>query len=151
MPIGPYLYRGTTAGWPGNRTLQEEQITCTTTDPLVATLFAIECRNHGRAIILAANRGLFHGLMAPRNHFFEFESAINLKISPLQFSGIATRSLEVDESLAILREIGFDDVPIRLRDKAALRAELMYSFDADMRLNPEQLELFKLQMRGLHL
>lgn len=82
---------------------------------------------------------------------FRVRVAINLKISPLQFSGIATRSLEVDESLAILREIGFDDVPIRLRDKAALRAELMYSFDADMRLNPEQLELFKLQMRGLHL
>ena len=53
MSIGPYLYRGTTAGWPGNSVLQAERITCTSTDPLVATLFAIECRNHGRAIIAA--------------------------------------------------------------------------------------------------
>ena len=65
MSIGPYLYRGTTAGWPGNSVLQEEQITCTSTDPLVATLFAIECRNHGHAVILAVRTELFDKVLGP--------------------------------------------------------------------------------------
>ena len=93
MSIGPYLYRGTTAGWPGNPVLQEEEITCTSTDPLVATLFAIECRNHGPAVILAARQDQFLGLIAPTNHFFVFESAVNLYIPPLQFASKAEISL----------------------------------------------------------
>ena len=86
MSIGPYLYRGTTAGWPGNSVLQEEQITCTSTDPLVATLLPIECRNHGRAVILAAKRANFDGLLGPANHFSVIESAVNLHVPPLEFA-----------------------------------------------------------------
>jgi hypothetical protein len=66
-----YLYRGTTEGWPGSLALQNERMTCTTTDPLVATFFAIECRNHGSALILAAPSRLFEGLFGPPNHFPE--------------------------------------------------------------------------------
>jgi hypothetical protein len=72
MSFGPYLYRGTTTGWPGNPVLREQNITCTSTDPLVATLFAIECRNHGRAIVAVARQDKFVGLVAPENHFVVF-------------------------------------------------------------------------------
>ena len=148
MSIGPYLYRGTTAGWPGNIVLQEEKITCTSTDPLVATLFAIECRNHGRAIILASRRSLFDGLLAPANHFWEIESAINLKISPVEFSLSAEVSLEVEKALEILRDLGFGDIPIRIRDNVALRDELLYSYEAGERLNTQQLRGFNSRMLG---
>lgn len=37
-----YLYRGTTLGWPGTPTTSGEGITPTSTDPLIATLFAVE-------------------------------------------------------------------------------------------------------------
>jgi hypothetical protein len=137
----PYLYRGTTEGWPGNNVLQEQQITCTTTDPLVATLFAIECRNHGRAVILAARRELFGDLIGPPNHFALIESAVNLLISPLDFARRAI-ILEVDEILEVLREIGFDQISIRIKDKAARRETLISSYEAGHRLNEEQLQQF---------
>jgi hypothetical protein len=147
MSFGPYLYRGTTAGWPGNPVLQEEKITCTSTDPLVATLFAIECRNHGRAIIAVDRQDKFVGLVAPTNHFFVFESAVNLYVPPLQFAAQAEIILEVDMALAILNEIGFRDLPTRM-DKETRRQALMHTYAAAQRLNEEQLDWFNSRMLG---
>jgi hypothetical protein len=150
MSIGPYLYRGTTAGWPGNSVLQKEQITCTSTDPLVATLFAIECRNHGQAIVLAACRqdGSL-GFVAPSNHFFEIECAVNLYVHPLQFAMKAEVILEVDWALAILRELGFHDLPVRIRDKETLRGAILHTHAAGQRLTLEQLDWFSTRMLGV--
>jgi hypothetical protein len=36
---GPYLYRGTTRGWPGSEATQAIKMTCTSTDPFVAIHF----------------------------------------------------------------------------------------------------------------
>jgi hypothetical protein len=141
-----YLYRGTTVGWPGNGVLQEQQITCTTTDPLVATLFAIECRNHGRPAILAVLSNSFGGLIAPPNHFAVIESAVNLPISPSEFANRAEVILDVDRALEILRSLGFQDLPVRLRDKEALRDELLYTFEAGQRLDEDQLHRFSSRM-----
>src|SRR5437016_3765656 len=105
-----YLYRGTTEGWRGYPVLPGPAITCTTTDPLVATLFAIECRNHGHAVILAARADLFGGLIGPANHFDLIESAVNVLMSPLDFAQGAV-TLEIDRVLDTLREIGFDQIP----------------------------------------
>jgi hypothetical protein len=146
MSIGPYLYRGTTAGWPGNSVLQEEQITCTSTDPLVATLFAIECRNHGHAIILVIRKELFDNVPGPPNYFSISESAVNLRIEPAEIARRAEVALDVDESLWILRELGFEDIPVRLRGRAALQQELDESHAAGLRLNEEQIALFNRRM-----
>jgi hypothetical protein len=139
-----YLYRGTTEGWPGNAVLQTRQITCTTTDPFVAALFAIECRNHGHAVVLAARRDLFKGLIAPRNHFDILEYAVNVRISPLEFARQAVVILDVDEVVEVLREIGFDQIPIRIGDKWTLRQALLSS-KSRQRLNMEQIRLFNLR------
>ena len=147
MSFGPYLYRGTTAGWPGNPVLREEKITCTSTDPLVATLFAIECRNHGRAIIAVGRQDKFAGLVAPTNHFSIVESAVNLYIPPLQFVEKAEITLEVDRALTILNEIGFADLPIRM-DKETRRQALLYTYGAGQRLNEEQLSWFNSRILG---
>lgn len=150
MTIGPYLYRGTTTGWPGNIVLQEERITCTSTDPLVATLFAIECRNHGHAIVLAACRqNDLLGSRAPPNHFFEIECAVNLYIPPLQFAIKSDVILEVDRALAILRELEFHDLPVRIRDKETLRDAILHTYAAGQRLTEEQLDWFNTRMIGL--
>jgi hypothetical protein len=142
-----YLYRGTTEGWGGHPVLPVPPMTCTTTDPLVATLFAIECRNHGHAVILAAQRDLFEDLIGPANHFDLIESAVNLVISPLDFAQQAV-TLEIDRVVDILRDIGFDQMPIRLRDKWALREALVSSYDAGERLNAEQLRQFNTSVFG---
>jgi hypothetical protein len=146
MSFGPYLYRGTTAGWPGNSVLQEEQITCTSSDPLVATLFAIECRNHGHAVILVARRELFATVPGPLNYFSVSESAVNLRITPENFARRAEVVLDVDKSLRILDALGFADIPVRLEGRSALQQELDTSHAAGLRLNDEQIALFNGRM-----
>jgi hypothetical protein len=146
MPIGPYLYRGTTAGWPGNPVLQEQEITCTSTDPLVATLFAIECRNHGQAVTLVVRRELFHKVPGPPNYFSITECAENLRISPAEFATKLEVALNVGRSIQILRELGFEDIPVRLSGRAALQQELDESHAAGLRLNDAQIALFNGRM-----
>ena len=139
-----YLYRGTTEGWPGYPVRPGEEITCTTTDPLVATLFAIECRNYGRAVILAARHDMLEHLVAPANVFDIMESAVNLRCSPLEFASRAEFVLDVDESIAVLRVVGFVDVPVRLRAKSTLQQEVADSYSLGLRLNREQAQRFNI-------
>jgi hypothetical protein len=141
-----YLYRGTTLGWPGDNVLQELRITCTTTDPLVATLFAVECRNHGQPAILVARQELFDDLIADDNFFSVIECAVNVRMSPLEFAALAEAVLDVDNSLAILRELGFEEIPVRLSSKGALQFVLAETHLRGMRLNEEQLRLFNARM-----
>lgn len=142
MTNPPYLYRGTTVGWPGSRMLQEENITCTTTDPLVATLFAVECRNHGRAVILVARRELFRELHGAPNYFSVSEAAVNLQIVPVEFAKLAEIALGVERSIEILCEIGFQDIPVRLAGYAALQDEIDESHATGFRLNVQQIRHF---------
>lgn len=110
-----YLFRGTTRGWPGNDALWREGITCTTADPLVATLFAIECRNNGPAIILAARWDSFSEEERPdfTNHFWLMENEVVLWLPPVEFEKRAEVALEVDRALEILADLGFEGLPIR--------------------------------------
>jgi hypothetical protein len=140
-----YLYRGTTLGWPGYM-LEELRITCTRTDPLVATLFAVECRNHGRPAILVARRDLFGESNADDNFFSVIECAVNVRVSPIEFAAKAEVVLDVDDSLTILRELGFEEISVRLSRKSALQDVLEDTHLRGMRLNQEQLRLFEARM-----
>jgi len=143
-----YVYRGTTEGWPGNMSLQDEKMTPTTTDPLVATLFAIECRNHGPALILAAPRSLFEGLIGPANYFSVIESAVNLEIFPMEFAIMAKEKLDVDQSIAVLHEMGFQEMPVRLSGSYALQRTIDESYKAGLRLSEEQIRSYNSRMFG---
>jgi filamentous hemagglutinin len=145
MSLG-YLYRGTTEGWPGNPSLQEEQITCATTDPLVATLFAIHCRNYGQALVLVARKNLFDESIGPPNFFSVIESAVNLRLPPVEFARVAEIRLSVDRSVDILSELGFPNIPARLKDKSTLQQELAESHAAGVRLTKGQLQVFNLRI-----
>jgi hypothetical protein len=50
------LFRGTSVGWPGNFVPRYEGFTPTTVDPLVAALFAAECAQFGRPVIIICRR-----------------------------------------------------------------------------------------------
>ena len=126
--------------------LQEEQVTCTTIDPLVATLFAIECRDHGRAVILVARRELFAELHAAPNYFSVSEAAVNLQVVPVEFARMAEIALDVERSIEILREMGFQDIPVRLSGYSALQDEIDESHAAGLRLNAGQIRLFNARM-----
>ncbi len=103
----PYLYRGTTRGWPGNPGLQDLQMTCTTTDPLVATLFAIECLGHGEGIVYLAPRAPLERWAGPPNCFDDLECAVNIKIKPTEFLKHVQFGLHPHRTREILMEMGF--------------------------------------------
>ena len=131
-----YLYRGTTEGWPGNDASQRENRTCATSDPLVATLFAVECRNVGRAIIhvlrIAREQVLDSG-----NCFATEECERIVRLKPEEFASRAGSAIPVEKALAALASMGVE-VPSRLphgRLTKFLRSETR-------RLTPDEIALF---------
>jgi len=142
-----YLYRGTTMGWPGAATTRLGRMTPTTTDPLIAALFAIEARNKGRAILLAVRRGSIPELNE-MNHFTIFESAVNLDISPSEFAERAEVVMEVDVALEYLRMIGTANLPVRIQGNNALHEYLRDNHSTGSRLNLGQIRHFNQLMLG---
>lgn len=132
-----YYYRGTTRGWAGNPVLRDLKITCVTTDPFVAILFAIECRNHGQAAVLIAAKAEFETIEG-ENFFAIPESAVNLAISPEEFEDRAVVVVEVDRAIAVLEELGFHPIPIRLTSLGHLQREILETY-ASMRLTLAQI------------
>lgn len=138
-----YYYRGTTRGWPGNPVLQELGITCVTTDPLVAALFAVECRNHGAAAVILAAKARF--AVAESNLLDLVESAVNLRVAPIDFERSADLLVEVDLALDVLRDLGFT-LPVRLPFSQLMDA-LKDSFAAGDRLTLLQIREFDRRIR----
>ena len=50
------FFRGTSEGFAGSPTLQKIGVTPASTDPVVATIFAIEAENYGRGVVHIASR-----------------------------------------------------------------------------------------------
>jgi hypothetical protein len=135
----PYLYRGTTRGWPGTESNRSTGTTCTTTDPLVAAFFAIECRNKGHAVLLVMQRGLITEV--EENHFAIFEGAVNLSISPSEFEARAERSIDIDRAIGHLGAFGLR-LPVRIQGNTALHDLLKDTYAEGLRLSLGQINRF---------
>ena len=143
-----HLYRGTTPDWPGNEGLREAGCTPATTDPLVATLFAVLCRNHGASVALLVDRSSLEPFVGPANFFGEVGCAVNLRMQPSEFFRYVVRRVEVDRALEVLSGMGFDRLPVRLRSPEALRDELFETQELRQRLSPAQVAEFDRQVQG---
>ena len=145
-----YLFRGTTRGWPGNANSIEHQFTYTSLDPLVATLFAVECRNYGPAIVLMAQRGRFEEIPPGEldEVFQRTERSMTLSILPLKFASQADLILEVDRCLNVLADLGFTAVPSRINGKSHLQNTIEESDQLGHRLTSEQIREFTSRVRG---
>ena len=145
-----YLFRGTTRGWSGNDVLQREGITCATTDPLVATLFALECRRWGQAVILTIGvQNLTSEEQSDRENFFSvIEQAVNILIPPAEFEKRTDLVIEIDQALSILKDMGFANLPVRIPNRQALQDALEESHHLGQRLNREQILDFVARARG---
>jgi hypothetical protein len=114
---GPLLYRGTTPGWPGSRGLQAAGVTPMTTDPLVATLFALECLRHGPAIIQFCERAAVAGLLQPGNVLADLEREVVISVSPAEFTDrFECGIIDVHVAREILSELGYE-LPPTVADK----------------------------------
>jgi hypothetical protein len=116
----PLLYRGTSSGWPGNPVLSSLRITPTSTDPLVATLFAIECQRFGKGIVLGCRRAAVERLVGPSNVLSAIESEVVIDVTPLEFvERFVEWIIGVDAARNALVEMGFE-VPTFVGDKRVL-------------------------------
>lgn len=135
-----YVYRGTTAGWLGNACMQREERTCATTDPFIATVFAVQARNYGTAVVqfLEVAGGV---VLESGNAFDEIESEVVVPMSPADFTAAARAAVDVDVAIGVLRELGFE-IPSRLPSGQRLTHFLEMTFRRGERLSLEQRRLF---------
>ena len=140
-----YLYRGTSVGWPGNISLQRIRRTPVTTDPLVATLFALECRRHGSGVVHIASQSRLAGLIVPANVLAEVECEIGVNCTPLEFSGSYSEfRVTVELACEILNEMTID-VPQFIANHDRLQThleDLIEGRRGTTYLTPEQIERF---------
>ena len=123
-------------------------MTCTTTDPLVATLFAIECRNKGLAVVQLAPMAPVQDLIGPGNYFADLECAVNIRLEPAEFARYVLTEIDVDTAIAHLSDMGITDLPERIKDNFALQCELEYTRMKSQRLSDEQIAVFNGRILG---
>lgn len=130
-----FLFRGTTEGFAGSPGLQRIAITPTSTDPVVATIFAIEASNYGRGVVLVAPRA---GLpTVPGNVLAGIEAEIGVAMSPSTFAAHAS-SVGVAEARSALGQLG-----IQLPGSIS-RANLSSVLNNTPRLTGQQTESFRI-------
>jgi hypothetical protein len=142
--VWPYLFRGTTVGWPGNRSLQRVKMTPTSTDPLVATLFAMECIQHGEAIVYYARWETFKDRIRKPNVLARRECEVGVSMQPLEFAASAKGRIHALAARAILASMGFQ-IPPRITDRGFLTTSINQS---DRRLTLEELRFFWHKITG---
>jgi hypothetical protein len=82
-----FVFRGTTEGYPGGQNSIEIPYTCTSTHPLKALWFALECfqQNPDTACIYIARTENLKEISSGYNHFHKLESEIGFFIRPASF------------------------------------------------------------------
>lgn len=96
-------------------------LTPTTTDPIVATLFAAESARFGSAVVLIGDYDKCRKIAGPGNQFVDLEREVIVRVSPLDFQ---TRHVQqwitLEMSRIALGSIGIE-VPVLIGNKKALR------------------------------
>lgn len=105
-----YLFRGTSEGFPGNRSLQITGSSPTSTDPAVATILAINSKSYGNGVVHIVLpqelQGITYGVSNNVLDKLELEIVVGLK--PLDLAKKATMTIPVDESVKILKGLGIE-------------------------------------------
>ena len=134
----PYLFRGTSVGWPGSKSLQKVRMTPASTDPFVATLFALECNQHGEGVVYFAPWETFKDRVRKPNVLARRECEVGLSMLPREFATETKGRVPALKSREILVSMGFQ-VPKAIRDKGFLGTSINLS---DRRLTLAELRYF---------
>lgn len=108
---GPF-FRGTSKGYAGNRTSQLLGLTSVSTDPVVATIFAIQSQTrHGvTGLVHVAIPNDLAGLRFVEGHpaYRELELELRIELLPAEFSKRASITLTAQKARAILKGMGIE-------------------------------------------
>jgi hypothetical protein len=135
-----FYYRGTTREWPGSEALQSLNLTPVTTDPLIATLFALESSRFGEGVVYLCLKSEVAEMIDSGNVLSELERELVIGVSPKEFAErLVAITIEAQSARTILAEMGYE-LPARIADKnildwhlrasARLRDQDVASFDA---------------------
>ncbi|HUE73075.1 MAG TPA: hypothetical protein VMP01_19480 [Pirellulaceae bacterium] len=138
----PFLYRGTTVGWPGNDVLQQLGLTPTTEDPIVATLFAFWSARYGEAIVQACEVRAVAALVHPSNWRSQVECEVVIAVAPAAFTQkYVVTSIRAQTARTLLAEMSYELAPgfadlneflIRLKETPRLSEREIERFDEMM-------------------
>jgi hypothetical protein len=125
-------------------------MTYTTLDPLIATLFAVECRNHGQSIILATPRGRFAELDPSLTdaYFRRLERSVTLDVLPLEFTEGATHEVDVEQAINFLKPLTSDWLPERIHGISGLASALDEALARRLHLPDDSIRHFAAIMRS---
>nr|WP_238691736.1 LysM domain-containing protein [Xanthomonas arboricola] len=134
------LFRGTTQGFPGNPVLQQLGITPASTDPLVATVFALEGKAiGGDAVILTGGMRRFGaGDIEVGNIRSSLEREVQVNMRPSQFEALAPNSIPVDTARKVLSDMGVANLPPTITGSHQATQIL----ETTSRLTPAQIQEF---------
>ncbi|NEW47116.1 DUF6531 domain-containing protein [Nocardia cyriacigeorgica] len=121
------LFRGTTTGYEGSPGTQRVGITPTSTDPGVATIFAIHSERFGESVVQIARSSDLTGVER-YSGYIPSEAEVGLGMSPSEFASRASieipasaaRSILSDIGISLPNSIGIDDLTPLLRDTPKL-------------------------------
>jgi hypothetical protein len=86
-----YVFRGTTIGYPGNTASQTLPVTCTSSNPVVALLFALECANSfpDDSVIYLGNMATLSSYQSHANVLAFFEREVIFALKPVDFYALS--------------------------------------------------------------
>jgi hypothetical protein len=118
--VDDFLFRGTSAGYAGNPALQRLGVTPTSTDPLIATLFAADSARYGSGVVLITSRRVVPTIEG--NVLSALEAEVGVELAPAVFATRAI-SIPIEVSRNALAKMGFE-TPAILGSRDALSAAI---------------------------
>lgn len=105
-----YVFRGTTIGFEGNGNSVGLRYTCTSTHPLKALWFALECYQKfpEQSVVYVADRHKLGELSTNSNHFQDYEEEIAFQILPKYFYPLCEGYLHVTDLQKIMKDQGLE-------------------------------------------
>ncbi|WP_269507033.1 hypothetical protein [Burkholderia sp. IMCC1007] len=132
-----HLFRGTSPGWVGSLGAQATAVSATT-DPSIATVFALEARGQaGQAVVQFGPRSSI-GTFDLGNWMAAQEREVGVLMSSKDFAARAPSFVPVDTARQVLGELGMPKLPYTVASPSA-RSMLL---DAVPKMTPEQVAEF---------
>ncbi|HEU5383588.1 MAG TPA: RHS repeat-associated core domain-containing protein [Ktedonobacteraceae bacterium] len=104
------LFRGTSPGYPGGANAQRLGVTSTSTDPVVATTFAVNAETqYGAGVLHIALPGDLEGVkISEGNVLANLEQEVGVWILPQEFADRASITIDASTARDILADMGID-------------------------------------------
>ena len=134
---GMNLFRGTSPGWAGSPGAQATAVSAST-DPYIATVFALEARGQAGQAVLQFGTKADVGTFDVGNWMAEQEREVGVLTTASDFAARAPNSVSVDAARQVLGDMGMPELPYSVASPSA-RSMLL---DAAPKMTPEQIAEF---------